>query len=434
MRVFAITAALAAGALLPGQPLGAAVPVVAALMLATTVRGARVSRLRLALGLLAVALAAQAALLDAGWIVAIDLTLAWVLATFAAGGVSAVALAKPFERLRRVPDIVPRPSEEQRPLFHGLALGIVLLLPFVLLFLSADAAFAGLAGDIPLPSGDSLPARIGVTVAVLAGALGLGLTARARAAERRAFAHRRLSFFEWAIPLVFLNVLFLAFVAVQLAVLFGGNDRVLNTAGLTYSEYARSGFWQLLAAAALTFAVAGGALKLCESRSRRERFILRVLVGALCALTLVVLVSAVYRLRLYEDAFGLTRARLLAEAVALSIGVLLALVAAAAWSRSAQRHFAGTAVLVTAVGALIFSLANPDRRVAQQNVERWRETGRIDLVYLAGLSADAVPALVQLPPAPRERATAGIRERLAERDPWSSANRSRARARELLGR
>ena len=51
------------------------------------------------------------------------------------------------------------------------------------------------------------------------------------------------------IPLTLLDALFLAFVIVQLAVLFGGHDRVLRTTGLTYAEYARSGFWQLLAVA-----------------------------------------------------------------------------------------------------------------------------------------------------------------------------------------
>jgi len=46
----------------------------------------------------------------------------------------------------------------------------------------------------------------------------------------------RLSLLEWLIPLSLLNALFAAFVIVQFAVLFGGHDHVLETAGLTYSE------------------------------------------------------------------------------------------------------------------------------------------------------------------------------------------------------
>ena len=60
---------------------------------------------------------------------------------------------------------------------------------------------------------------------------------------------------EWAVPLGVLDALFLAFVAVQATVLFGGHRHVLETEGLTYAEYARQGFWQLLWVSALTLLV-----------------------------------------------------------------------------------------------------------------------------------------------------------------------------------
>jgi hypothetical protein len=84
------------------------------------------------------------------------------------------------------------------------------------------------------------------------------------------------------------------------------------------------------------------------------------------------------------------------------------------------------------VGLLAFSLSSPDRRIAERNIARWQETGRIDEVYLRNLSADAVPALVELPPARRLRVTAPLRNRLRDGDPLGSANASRARARRLL--
>ena len=49
-------------------------------------RASRLSLLRLTFGLLACALAAQAALLDAAWVVSLDLTAAWILASLAAAG------------------------------------------------------------------------------------------------------------------------------------------------------------------------------------------------------------------------------------------------------------------------------------------------------------------------------------------------------------
>ncbi|MGH3072883.1 MAG: DUF4173 domain-containing protein [Gaiellaceae bacterium] len=432
MRGLALAAALAAAVVLPEGPLGIGVPIVAALMLTAVFVGRRMTALRLVLVLLALALTAQAALLDATWVVALDLVVAWVLASFAASDVALAALAAPVARLREAPALTPRVSERQGPALRGLALGGIVLLPFLLLFLSADAAFAGFAGDLPLPSGESLLGRAALLTSTLTATLGLGLAVRRPLTRRWTVTGRQLEFAEWAIPLALLDLLFAAFVTVQLTVLFGGHDQVLDTAGLTYAEYARSGFWQLLTAAGLTFAVVAATLALARPHDRRQTLLLRLLLGTLCALTLVVLVSALHRLRLYEDAFGLTRMRLLAETVALWLGVLLALLTAAVWFRRARTSLSRAIVLATSIGLLTFSLSDPDRRVADRNVERWRASGVVDLGYLAGLSADAVPALLDLPARQRQQAIAGIRERLAQGDPWGSANRSRARARDML--
>jgi hypothetical protein len=135
---------------------------------------------------------------------------------------------------------------------------------------------------------------------------------------------------------------------------------------------------------------------------------------------------------LYEDAFGLTRLRLLAETVAVWLGVLLLLLGAAGWFTTVRTRSASAAVVLTAAGLLAFSLGNPDRRIAERNIDRWETTGLLDADYLAKLSADAVPALVELPWPERGRTTSILRDRLRVGDPWSSANLSRSRARRLL--
>jgi hypothetical protein len=40
---------------------------------------------------------------------------------------------------------------------------------------------------------------------------------------------------------------------------------------------------------------------------------------------------------------------------------------------------------------LVFSIANPDRRIAERNIDRWEATGLIDEHYLAELGADRQP-------------------------------------------
>jgi hypothetical protein len=432
VRWIAVAAALCAAAFVPDGPPGVGVVLVALLIAGAAAAACRPSLHALAFGGLALVLASFAALRDAGWVVALDLAAAWLTASVAVVGARAAALGAPLGRLADLPSVTPHAPERLGPAFRGVFLGGFLVVPFAALFFAADAAFAELGGRIPLPSGESLPIRVVTFGLVLVAALGLALAARRPPEPAEPPQRGRLAPLEWGIPLAALVLLFAAFVAVQLAVLFGGHDHVLETAGLTYAEYAREGFWELLLAGALTLTVIGLAVLVAGTPRRGHRLLLKALLGALCLLTLVVLASALHRLRLYEDAYGLTRARLSAEAVAFWLGGAFVLVALAGVVRGVRGRFAELAVGATAAALIAFSAADPDELIAERNVEHWRETGRIDVVYLSGLSADAVPALAALPEPLRDDALQPLAAELDDDEAWSSANLSRARARDFL--
>jgi hypothetical protein len=371
------------------------------------------------------------ALLDARWVVTVDLVAACLLATTAVAGPRLVAPLAPFRALEGLDELVPAAPATSAPALRGLALGACLLVPFGALFWTADAAFAEIASAAPVPSPSSVLGRLVVFGLVLLGSLGLALAAT-RQLRGPALAVPRLSVGEWAIPLALLDLLFLAFVAVQLTVLFGGHDHVLETSGLTYAEYARQGFWQLIVAAALTLAVVGAAVRVADVRRRADRILLRALLGSLCMLTLVVVASALHRLHLYEYAFGLTRQRLAAETFSWGLGAVFGLVLLAGLVRPVRRELARLALAGAGAGLIAFSLSNPNGRVAERNVDRWKRTGNLDVAYLQGLSADAVPALVGLPDPLRGRVLAPFEDRLSAPEPLTSANYGRHRARRLL--
>ena len=123
-----------------------------------------------------------------------------------------------------------------------------------------------------------------------------------------------------------LDVLFASFVAVELTVLFGGRRHVLATSGLTYAEYARQGFWQLLTVTALTLALVAVAVSKAERASKPDRVIVRVLLGTLCLLALVIVASAIHRMSIYEQAYGFTRLRVFVLATEFWLGAALILV------------------------------------------------------------------------------------------------------------
>jgi hypothetical protein len=433
VRPLALLAALLAALVIPGAPPGIGITLVALCVAATAMTSARRSLDLLLFGTAALVLASVPTFLDARWVVLIDLFGAWLFATLAIAGPRVLAPLAPFAALPNIPGVLPEQSSRTIPALRAVAIGTSVAVPFAVLFLTADAAFAAIADSTPRPALGSVPGRLIAFSVVLLAALGLALAARKELADPKFLRSSRLTGIEWALPLVVLNLLFSTFVAVQLTVLFAGHDHVLRTSGLTYAEYARQGFWQLLAAAALTLVVVKGATVLAGPRTPAERLLLRALLGLLCVLTIVIVASAVHRLRLYESAFGLTRLRLAAEALALWLGGTFGLLLLLGALRRTTRF--PRVVLAWAAAALIsFSVANPDGRIADRNVNRWRETERIDLDYVSGLSADATPALSRLPTPLRDVALSETARELTRDEPWSSSNLSRRRARSLLQR
>ncbi|WP_405101780.1 DUF4153 domain-containing protein [Micromonospora sp. NBC_01412] len=381
----------------------------------------------------------------AGWLFVLCLLAAVVTGILAvAGGRTPLGMltaawitpAAPFRALPWAGRGLPRSGPGGSTVGRGLATvaaSVALLLVFGLLFSSADAAFADLVTGL-LPE-----VSVGATIGWLfrcaligAGLLGAAylLAAPADLGGLRAAPARPVRRLEWVVPLALLDALFAAFVLVQLTVLFGGSAHVRRTAGLSYAQYGRGGFWQLLAVAALTLLVIAGATRWAPRATRADRLLFRLLLGTLTALSLVVVVSALYRMQVYADAYGATRLRLMVAAVELWLGALFVLVGVAVVRLRAgwlPQLVVGTAVLAL----LGLAALNPDRLIAERNVDRYRLTGMIDVQYASRLSADAVPALDRLPEPLRSCALRYIAIELPV-DHVRTANLGRAAARDLL--
>jgi len=318
---------------------------------------------------------------------------------------------------------------------------VVLVLVFGGLLASADAGFARLLGlVVPDFAADSLVTWgfvFGVaTLTVLSGVFMLLAPPRVDP-EPRPDGPRAIRVAEWATPVGALVALFTGFVGVQITVLFGGASYVLGPDGPDYADYARSGFGQLVAVTVLTLVVMGVVGWLAPRETQLERWLLRGLLGALGLLTLVIVASALHRMHTYQEAYGFTRLRVLVSVVELWLGVVFLLVLAAGIRLRAT--WLPRLVLATGVAAVMaLAVLNPDGFIAEQNIARWQaaEPGEeisLDVRYLQGLSADALPALICLPEEYRATAIASITASLAD-DPgdWRGANLSRAHASRLL--
>jgi len=201
-----------------------------------------------------------------------------------------------------------------------------------------------------------------------------------------------LGLLEVGVVLAVVDLLFLAFVAVQFRYLFGGDEQVRAIAGMSYAEYARRGFFELVTVAALSLPL----LLLADwSLDQRERTRARAFRGlALLMLVLldVMLASALYRMRLYTLQFGLTEQRF--YTLAFMGWLVLVFGWFAATVLRGQRERFGTGALLA--GWLVLAglnLANPDGIIAGVNLERAAAGRPFDVAYAEQLSADALPAL-----------------------------------------
>jgi hypothetical protein len=287
-----------------------------------------------------------------------------------------------------------------RALRMGLSVlvALLLLLIFGALFAGADENFARIA-DAVVPELDfeTFFRATFVFAPFTLLALGAAFTAlRPPKLDAPSGERRTLRGAEWAVPIGVLVALFALFIVVQAASLFGGPAHVRDSAGVTFSSYARNGFWQLTLVTILTLPVIAAAARWAPRRTRAERNLLRGLAGALAVLTLVIVGSALARMWSYQDAYGYTVLRLLVMTCEIWLGVVYAMIIAAGVRLRA--HWLPTAVLGTAMGALlVLAGLNQEGAVAEANVSRFEQTGKVDPEYLAELSADALPAIERLP-------------------------------------
>jgi len=412
-------------------------------------RPAELTKARFGWSAATVALLGVGTFRSAGWLYVLCLLTALLTGALAVVGgrslraMTVAALMAPFAGLRALPWIARGIARARRGGGDGMriaatvAVSVALLVVFGSLFASADAAFAELISSV-VPDLDGATVARWIFVFVVAmGILGGAAFLRAAPPDLSGLdgaGKRRVARLEWAIPLTLLVLLFAMFVAVQLTVLFGGSEHVLDTEGLTYAEYARSGFWQLLVVTGLTLLVIAGAARWAPRETRADQVLIRVILGVLAALTLVIVASSLHRMNVYADTYGLTRLRVLVALCEAWLGVVFLLILIAG-IRLKGLWLPRAAVAAGVLALLALAGANPDRLIADRNITRYEQLDRIDIYYLSNLSADSVPALDRLQNNERNCVLTPIAADLkSDPDDWRGWNLGREQARDLLAK
>ncbi|MFD0588951.1 DUF4153 domain-containing protein [Paenibacillus sp. GCM10027627] len=300
----------------------------------------------------------------------------------------------------------------------GLLIAAPILIVVVLLLASADGIFSSWLNSIPLFMDEDLFGDVLVRV-IFGGFIALytfcyiwGLLFRSRNAVHeqkaqasafpQAFASPQgavlpevkksggLDPVTAATVFICINVVYVLFAAIQFTYLFGAAEGILPE-GTYYADYARQGFAELVAIALLNIGLLIVGLHYIEPSGTGMQRFRKLLLSLLVGCTVVMLISAYSRLSLYEEAYGYTQLRLLVHGVMILLGVLMAVALVRIWYQ--WFSLAKVYVACMIIAYVIMNYVNLDLRIANNNIERYEETGKMDFDYLSMLSADAAPAI-----------------------------------------
>lgn len=190
--------------------------------------------------------------------------------------------------------------------------------------------------------------------------------------------------------LTMLNGVYLLFIAVQFSYFFNHGLE----SGFTYATYARQGFFELLVVTIINWTVLIGFMKRVKSEGKGLKLFIKILYSALIVESGILLLSAYQRLSLYEEMYGYTIDRLLAHSFMLFLIVIFAYTFIRVWLENLSLlHF----YLISAfVFYTLLNVVNLEEMIVENNLERYEETGKIDIYYLDYIGAEGVKGLLTL--------------------------------------
>jgi len=191
--------------------------------------------------------------------------------------------------------------------------------------------------------------------------------------------------------LISVLVVYTLFVFIQFRYLFAGAQLPY---GLSYAEYARRGFFELLFLSGFNIMLILVAVRLTRLRDGLGPKIAEYLCHYLCVVTIILLTSSFYRLWLYSADFGLTRLRLLVFGFLIfeAVGLLITFL----YIQKPKFNIVAVYLSLGLVYYLLLNLVPIDAVIAKNQVDRYFADHKQGISYIMTLSPDAAPQIARL--------------------------------------
>lgn len=330
-----------------------------------------------------------------------------------------------FERSARVIDNIINQSQTVRrfgsPEFKSAIRGIIISIPVLAIFIwllsSADIVFQKYLDRLLVINID-IEIVLRILIVSITSCFFIGVFAKAFALFRDAsltgFANNKsensltknnqtkfLDSIESSIVLGSVGLLFLVFIIFQFFYLFGAKEYVWGIEEyITYSEYAKKGFGELIAVSIISFLLIYVIDKFGKRENLGQKKLFKILSIALVFEIFAIMASAFSRLFLYIDGYGYTFSRLLAFAFLIGLGFIFLILLCKILLEKKEGLFLYSAFWLTILFFVGINILNPDAFIAKENIQKYIQKNQqwegLDIRYLTRLSDDAVPEIVKI--------------------------------------
>ena len=189
--------------------------------------------------------------------------------------------------------------------------------------------------------------------------------------------------------LMVLDIIYLIFCIIQIKSLFFKN------LDINYAQYARQGFFQLMIVSCINLFMILIAKNNKGDNSEKSNKYINIMCLIMIAFTFIIIISAGLRMYLYESAYGYTLLRLLVYCVLITESLLL--VPTVLYVIDKQVELVKIYIVIIVTMYVCMNFANFDNIIAKRNIDRYLETGKIDIYYLEKQTeTDAVKQIMRL--------------------------------------
>ena len=172
-----------------------------------------------------------------------------------------------------------------------------------------------------------------------------------------------------------LNIIYLIFCFTQI-------KQLLTVEDIIYSEFARKGFFQLMLVTLINLLVILKATSKDLKETEKQEKYKKTMCIIMIIFTFILIILSFAKMNLYRTQYGDTRLRLLVNFTLLTETILL--IPTSMYIINSKVNLARTYLIIITTMYCMINFANIDNVIAKRNVQRFEETGKIDIWYLTG--------------------------------------------------